>query len=74
MNASRNKARLAPIIVALLVLVSISLLGFIVASWPAEPPAAAPQVRGEAPPPDRHEVARDSLAPPTRSPPRAKWM
>jgi len=74
MSASRNKANLAPIVVVLVLLVSISLLGFIVAFWPAEPAAAAPRTRGDAAPPDRHEFARDSFAPSTRSRPRSRWM
>jgi hypothetical protein len=73
MSASRDNASLAPILVALMLLVSISLLGFIVAFWPAETDAAAPRTRDETPP-EGHEVARDSFAPPPCRRPCSKWM
>jgi hypothetical protein len=74
MSASRKQASLAPIIGALVLLVSTSLLGFIVAFWPAEPATAAPRTRDEAPRLDRHEVVRDPFTPPPCRRPCSKWM
>lgn len=72
-NTTRDTASLAPIFVALGMLVAIGLLGLIVAFWPAEPASAAPRVRGDAGSIDRHEVSRDAFDPPS-VPPRSRWM
>jgi hypothetical protein len=47
MSTQATKASLAPIIVALLSLASVSLLGFAVAFWPEEPAATTPNPRSE---------------------------
>lgn len=66
MNTFRNGVSLAPIVVALVMLASISLLGFIVALWPAEPVAAAPA--------EGHELVGDSFAMPPCRGSCPKWI
>jgi len=67
-------ASLAPIIVALMLLGSVSLLGFIVAYWPAEPAVATARIRGEPPRIDCHEVTRDLYVAPSCRRRSSKWM
>ena len=68
-----TKASLAPIIVALLVLVSVALLGLAVAWWPDDRPAASARAfRDQAAPPAPGSFDSDCLAT-SRNVPRPKW-
>ena len=73
MSTQGMKATLAPIIVALLSLVSISLFGFAIAFWPEEPARTAPNPRGE---PEAHTRSYEgsSFAPAPVREPRSKWI
>jgi hypothetical protein len=69
------RASLAPIVVALLSVVSVSLLGFVVAWWPEEPAAAAPQRVDEAATAERQSFDGGSrFAPAPVKQPVMKWM
>lgn len=72
MSGTRRLETLAPIIVALLVLVSVGLLGLAVAWWPDDRAAAAAPGFVQAAPPDPSSFDGDCLAS-SRSVPRPKW-
>jgi hypothetical protein len=55
-------------------LVSVGLLGLIVALWPAEPAAATPRTTHESALPDYDETGRDLVAPLPRERRRSIWM
>jgi hypothetical protein len=75
MSESGLKASLAPIVVAILSIVSLSLLGFVVALWPEEPPRSKTQPvdKGAAPSPQSFNGG-SQFAPPPRAPGRTKWI
>jgi hypothetical protein len=74
MSAHRGTASLAPILVALMTLVSMSLLGFIVALWPAEPRAEArPREESRAPAAQTFEGGSHYAPAPDRGL-QSKWM
>ena len=74
MSTQAMKASLAPIIVALLSLASVSLLGFAVAFWPEEPARTMPNPRSE---PETHGTRSfegSSFAPAPAPERRSKWI
>ena len=69
------KASLAPIVVALLMLVSLGLLGLIVGLWPKEVPAATPQyLRDQTASSSPGSLQGDCFTGPPRNGLQAKWM
>lgn len=69
------KASLAPVIVALVLLLSISLLGLVVALWPEERAAAAPVgSHDQAAPPRPGSFEGDFPEPRPRKGPRSRRM
>ncbi len=72
MSTQDKTASLAPILVALLSLVSIALFGFAIAFWPQEPGAAASRVRDEAT--ARTPYEGSSFEPPSPGERRKWWI
>lgn len=74
MALDSTKASLAPVIVALLALVSLGLFGFAVASWPEEEAGAeVRELRNQAAPPSPASFGGDCLTLPPDAP-QPKWM
>jgi hypothetical protein len=67
-------ASLAPIVVALMLLASVSLLGYVVAFWPGEPTGAPAQPRDEPAPSALRSFEGSSFAPAPERRPRSQWM
>jgi hypothetical protein len=75
MSEATPRASLAPIVVALLSIVSVSLLGFVVALWPEEPRSAParPQAVNAAPRPLPQSYEGGSLFIPEPRKHPGKW-
>lgn len=74
MNESGPKASLAPIVVAIVSIMSLSLLGFVVALWPEETRRAKARPVNEAAAPAPQSFNGGSKFAPPREPGRMKWM
>jgi hypothetical protein len=75
MSESGPRASLAPIVVAILSIISLSLLGFVVALWPEEVPRPKTQPVNEAAAPAPQSFNGGSqFAPPPREPRRGTWI
>jgi hypothetical protein len=75
MRESVPKASLAPILVAILSLISLSLLGFVVALWPEEGPRPKTRPVNEAAAPAPQSFNGGSqFALPSREPRQRTWM
>ena len=72
MSNQKFQANLAPILVSLLAILSVSLFGSVVVHWPQEPPRPQGQgVEGSTP---QSFDGESSFVPPANEPGRTKWM